>query len=167
VPHHTPDRSRARWAEATTRHDGATLGYDPTGWSYAVDRSPRVKTDGTGHVICRPHHHYSVPAFNALASVWGFGHPGTICRGLGQSVTVRSRTIKGWIDGRNRQTLLGKFPLVKKPLRVTLAVVPREVSQMTSTFGALGRGFLLFTFEFSPSWWTFDPLQAPLLPLSM
>jgi hypothetical protein len=63
------DRLRERWAEATTQQDGATLGYDPTGRSYAADRSPRGKTDGMGHVMRRPRHHYPVPAFNVLAFV--------------------------------------------------------------------------------------------------
>jgi hypothetical protein len=31
-----------------TQQDGAMLGYDPIGWSYTADRSPRVKTDKTG-----------------------------------------------------------------------------------------------------------------------
>jgi hypothetical protein len=68
VPHRAADRSRARWAEATTPQDGATLYYDLTGRSYAVDRSPR-KTDETGHTMCRPRHHYPVSIFNVLASV--------------------------------------------------------------------------------------------------
>jgi hypothetical protein len=56
-------------AEAMTRQDGATLGYNPTRWSYAADNAPCGKTDGMGHAMRRPHHHYPVPAFNALASV--------------------------------------------------------------------------------------------------
>jgi hypothetical protein len=35
VPHCAADRSLARWAEATTQQDGATLGHDLTGWGYA------------------------------------------------------------------------------------------------------------------------------------
>jgi hypothetical protein len=66
---HAADRSRARWAEATTQQDRAMLAYDPTGWVYATDRAPRGKTNGTGHDMCRPRHHYHVPVFNALASV--------------------------------------------------------------------------------------------------
>jgi hypothetical protein len=63
------DRSRAWWVDATTRQDEAKLGYDPTGWSYGTDHSPRGKTDGTEHVMRCPHHHYHVLAFNGLASV--------------------------------------------------------------------------------------------------
>jgi hypothetical protein len=59
---HVADRSLARRAEAT-------LGYDPIGRSYAADRSPRVKTDGTGHAMRHLCHHYLVPTFNALAFV--------------------------------------------------------------------------------------------------
>jgi hypothetical protein len=80
------------------------LGYDPTRRSYATDRSLSGKTDGTGHVMRHPRHHYHVPAFNALASV-----KGATCRALGHSVTVWAWTIKGWIDDGNRQNLLGKF----------------------------------------------------------
>jgi hypothetical protein len=69
VSHRAADRSWARWPEATTRQDEATIGYDTTGWSYVVDRSPRVKTDRMGHAMCRSCHHYPVPTFNALASV--------------------------------------------------------------------------------------------------
>jgi hypothetical protein len=69
VPHRAADRSWAWWVEATTQRDGATLGYDPRGQNYAADRSPRVKTNGVGHAMRHPRHHYSVPAFNALAFV--------------------------------------------------------------------------------------------------
>jgi hypothetical protein len=69
VPHRAADRSPARWAEATTRQDGAMLVYDLTGWSYAAGRSPRDKTDGTRDAMRCLRHHYPVPAFNALASV--------------------------------------------------------------------------------------------------
>jgi hypothetical protein len=69
VPHCAADRSREWWEEDTTRQDGATLGYDPTGRSYIADRSRHVKTDGTGHAMRRPRHHYHVPTFNALATV--------------------------------------------------------------------------------------------------
>jgi hypothetical protein len=57
----------------------------------------------------RPHHHYPVLAFNALATVWGFGYPRAICRALGHSITVRAWTIKGRTDDKSRQTLLGEF----------------------------------------------------------
>jgi hypothetical protein len=76
VPHRVADRSQARWVEATTRQDGAMLGYDPTGWGYATDHAPRGKTDRTGYTMRRPRHHCPVPAFNALASVKGYDYPG-------------------------------------------------------------------------------------------
>jgi hypothetical protein len=69
VHHHSADHSRARWAEATTQQDGAMLGYDPIGRSYATDHTSRGKTDRTGRATRRPHHHYPVLTFNALASV--------------------------------------------------------------------------------------------------
>jgi hypothetical protein len=34
------------------------------------------------------------------------------------------------------------------------------------TFGALGTGFALYV-RVSPRWWSFDPLQAPLIPPAM
>jgi hypothetical protein len=66
--HRAADRSWAWWAEATIRQDGATLGYDPTGQSYAADYSPQGKIDRTGRAMRRPHHHYLVVAFIALAT---------------------------------------------------------------------------------------------------
>jgi hypothetical protein len=109
VPHHAADSSRARWVEAMTRQDGATLGYDLTGRSYATHLLPRRKTDGMGYTMRHLRHHYPRPAFNALAFVLGLGYPGATCWALGHSVTIQPWAIKGRTDDRNRQTLLGKF----------------------------------------------------------
>jgi hypothetical protein len=78
--HHTANCSQA-WHYSVAPHDWSLAGtvgrgydpigqsYDLTGQSYAVDRSPHVKTDGTGHAVRRPNHYQATLAFNALATV--------------------------------------------------------------------------------------------------
>jgi hypothetical protein len=66
-----------------TRQDGAMLGYDPTGRSYAANRTPRGKTDEMGHAMRRPCHHYPVPCPSFYIGVrlpWGhLSGPGSEC----------------------------------------------------------------------------------------
>jgi hypothetical protein len=109
VHHHITDRSQVGCYSAAPRDwplaGVIARGYDPTRRGYATNRSPRVKADGTKHVVRRPNHHQDMLAFNILAVVYGSGYPRATCRVLGHSIIVRAWTIKGWTGDRNGHIL--------------------------------------------------------------
>jgi hypothetical protein len=73
VLHCTADRSQAGcysaalWDWPLTGVVGRS--YDMTGRGYAIDRSPRVKTNRIGGTVRCPNYHQDTLAFNTLATV--------------------------------------------------------------------------------------------------
>jgi hypothetical protein len=82
----------------------ASRSYDSIG-----DCTPCGRTNKTKDAWCRRHYQYITSAFNALDTAQDLHYSGATCRALGHSVTTWPWAIKGRVDGRSNQDILGKF----------------------------------------------------------